>query len=299
MSVVNISTYGNLQNLLQNINVAQSSLATDQEQISSGQKSQTFDGLTGSIQQFSDMNTQVNELNNFQQSNGVYLSQLQTSNTSLSQLTQMATSLKSLIASQISGSSSTASFTQQVQADTASITSELNTTFQGSYLYGGTSTNTPPVIQPLPPSVQTGVPDASYYQGSTQNSTTRIAVDQVVPNNIRADNPAFQQIFAGVNQALAANGNTTQLTAAENLVSQGISGVIALNATVNANIVNVQQVNTQSQTQQTYFTSLTQNISSADVVSLSTKVTQDQTVLEAAFSTFARISSLTLANYLK
>jgi flagellar hook-associated protein 3 FlgL len=299
MSVTNISTFGALQSLLQNISVSQGNLITDQQQVSSGQKSQTFDGLTGSIQQFSDMNTQVSQLNNFQQSNSVVLSQLQTSNTALSQITQVATSLKSLIASQISGSNSTASFTQQVQSDVASISSGLNTTFQGSYIYGGTNTNTAPVIQPLPASVQVGVPDASYYQGSTQNSTTRIATDQTMPNNIRADNPAFQQIFAGVNQALAANGNATQLQAAENLINQGIGGVIALNATVNANIVNVQQVNSQSQTEQTYFTSLTQNISSADVVTLSTKVAQDQTVLEASFSVFARISSLTLANYLK
>jgi flagellin-like hook-associated protein FlgL len=43
---------------------------------------------------------------------------------------------------------------------------------------------------------------------------------------------------------------------------------------------------------------LISNIDSADVVSLSTQVAQDQSVLEATYATFARISSLSLVHYL-
>jgi len=299
MTVTNVSTFGSLQSLLQNMSQTQNDLNTDSEQVSSGLKSQTFDGLNGSIEQFVSLNAQVSRLQGYQQNNSVVQSQLQTTNTVLGQIVQVATDIKGLIASQTSGTSSTASFQQQIQANLSSLTGELNTTFQGSYLFGGTKTNTPPVITPLPAPDQIGVPDASYYQGSDQDSTVRIADNQTITNNIRADNPAFQQILAGVSQALSAGGSTADLQNAENLVSTGIQGVIALQASANANVVTIQNVDTQSQTLQTYFQGLSTSISQSDVVSLSAKVAQDQNVLEATYSTFARISSLTLANYLK
>ena len=171
-----------------------------------------------------------------------------------------------------------------------SFTSELNTTEGGQYVFGGNDTATPPVTTPLPSPLQIGTPDTTYYQGSDQNTTTRIADGQTVTNNIRADNPAFQQVIAGIQQALSAASSPS-----------GTISTAALQSaeTVNGNILNVQQVNTQNQTLQTYFTSITQGETQADVVSLSTKVAQDQTTLEATYSVFAKISQLTLANYLK
>jgi hypothetical protein len=109
----------------------------------------------------------------------------------------------------------------------------------------------------------------------------------------------MQQIIAGIQQALQPGAGTSDLQNAENLVNSGIQGVIALQASVNGNIVNVQQVDTQNQTLQTYFSGLSSNLTSSDTVSLSTQVTQDQTVLEATFEAFSRISSLSLANFLK
>ncbi len=279
----------------------QNDLNNLQGQVSSGQKSQTFDGLDGSIEQFTALSAEISRLKNYQQNNGIVLSQQQTSNIALGQIIKIATNIKSLIASQMSNTAGAASFEQQLRSNLSSITAQLNTTFQGNYIFGGTQTTTPPVADPPPPPVQVGVPDTSYYQGSTKNSTTRIADNQQITNNIRADDPIFQKLFAGITQALASGGNNAngQLQAAEDMVDSGLQGVIALQASVNANIVNIQQVVTQQQTQQTYFQALVQSISQSDLVSLSTQVVQDQTVLQASFATFARISSLSLATYLK
>jgi flagellar hook-associated protein 3 FlgL len=226
---------------------------------------------------------------------------MQSTNTILGQIQQIATSVQSLIASQQSGEASTASFQQQLKSSQSSLISELNSTYGANYIFSGTKTDVAPVKTPLPTPAEIGTPDTSYYQGSAQDTTTRISESQTIDNSVRADNPAFQQLFAGIAQALSATSSsgTGALQSAETLVQNGVQGVIALQATVNANIVNVQQVDTQSQSLQTYYQGITDSISQSDVVSLSTKVAQDQSVLEASFSTFARISSLTLANYLK
>ncbi len=301
MSITNVSTFGSLQTLLQNMNVVQTDLNNDSEEVSSGLKGQTFDAINGSVEQFTSLNAQVARLQDYQQNNSVVVSQLNTTNTVLGQIEQVATNVKGLIAAQTSGTTSVASFQQQIQANLSSIAGSLNTTFEGNYIFGGTKNDTPPVTTPVPATVQTGVPDASYYMGSSQDSTIRISDNQTIPNSIRADDPSFQQIIAGINEAMqaSASNNTAQLQDAENLVSTGIQGVIALQSTANANIVTVQNVDTQSQTLQTYYQGLTTSISQSDVVSLSTQVAQDQSVLEATYSTFARISSLSLVNYLK
>jgi flagellar hook-associated protein 3 FlgL len=313
MTITNVSTYSSLQTLLQNMGQVETDLNTAQEQVSSGEASQTYQGLSGNVQQYVSLNAQISQLTDFNSNNSVIVSQLQTSNTTLGQIIQIATNVQSLVASQLSGTSaSQSSFQQQLQDVQNSLTSELNTTFEGNYLYGGTDTNTPPVASPLPAAITIGTPDNSYYQGSAQDSTLRIGSDQTITNNVRADNPAFQQIFAGIAQALStiastgtvttgssSGSNSAALQSAENLIATGIQGVTALQATVNANIVTVQQAETQSQTVQTYFKGVTSGISQADVVALSAQIAQDQTVLEASFEAFSRISSLTLANYLK
>lgn len=300
MTVSNVSTYGSLQGLLQNVAQVQNSLNNDQIAVSSGHSAQTFDGLNGSVEQLTSLNAQLARLTNYTQNNGVVTSQLQSTNTALGQIQQIATGIVSLIAQQISGTSNTTtSFDQQLQNNLASITAQLNTTFEGNYLFSGTATKTAPVTLPLPNPVTIGTPDAGYYKGSAQNSTLRIADNQTIPNSIRADDSAFQQIIAGIQQALQPNAGADDLKNAENLVSQGLNGVIALQSTTNSNIVNLQQVTSQNQTLQTYYTGLSTNLTQSDVVALSTKIAQDQTILEASFQAYARISSLTLANYLK
>jgi flagellar hook-associated protein 3 FlgL len=300
MAINNVSTYGSLQSLLQNMSQAQNALNNDQIAISSNHVSQTFDGLTGSIEQLTSFNAQIARLTNYQQDNSVDLSEQQASNNALGQIQQIATNVVSLIAGQTGGIQNTgAAFQQQLQDELSSLTAQLNTTFGGNYIFSGTATGTAPVKSPVPDPITVGVPDNSYYQGSDQDSTTRIGDNQTITNSIRADNTAFQQIFAGIAQASQPGAGTADLQNAENLVNTGLQGVIALQATVNSNIVNLQQVDTQNQTLQNYYSGLTTTLTQSNVVSLSTQVAQDQSVLEASFETFSRISSLSLANFLK
>lgn len=299
MTISSISTYGSLQTFLQNINLTQNTLNSDQVQISSGRVSDTFDGLNGSVEQFISLTAQVTRMQNYHQGNSVITSQLQTANTSINQMLQTANSLKSLIVNQLSGTSNNASFTQQLTSSRDALVAQLNSNYQGNYIFGGTNTNTPPVSNPPTAPLEAGVPDAGYYQGSNQNTSVRIADGQSIDNSIRADNPAFQNILAAISLVSDGTASTENLKKAENLIDTGISGLIGLQSTANANLVRVQQVDTQSETVRVYYQSLSENMSKPDVVALTTKVAQDQSILQASFSTFARISSLSLANYLK
>ncbi len=304
MAVNNVSTFGSLQSLLQNMSTIQNSLNTQQQQLSSGQVSQTFDGISGSVEQLTSVNSQVTRLNGYSQGNTNIIAQMNVSNTVLGQVSQLATSVKSRIGTHKSGVSSNASFVQQLQSQMGTLSSLLNSTYNSNYLFGGSDISTAPVKTPVPAPTQIGTPDDNYYQGTNQDVTFRISDSQTITPNVRANDPAFQNLFAGIRQAIAAaSGGVTDasaaLTNAENLVDQGTQGVNALQASVNTNILTVQQVNSQNQQVLTYFKGIVSNISSADVVSISTQVAQDTSILQASFSAFARISQLTLSNYLK
>lgn len=299
MAVSNIGTYGAMQGFLKNINVTQNSINDAQIQISSGYVSQTFDGLGGNTEQFISLTAQVTRLENYHQGSSVINSRLQTANTSVSQMISLANSFKSLLVSQRSGTSNSAAFAQQVISSKDAIVGQMNTTYQGAYLFGGTNTNTPPVITPLPSPVEVGTPDTTYYQGSNQNTSFRIADGQLLENTIRADDPAFQNIIAAFHLVEGGTPSDAQMKNAQDLLDKGIQGLIGMQANVNANIVRVGQVDTQNETVRTYYTGLSQSMSKSDVVALSTRVAQDQTTLQASFSAFARISALSLSNYLK
>lgn len=302
MAISNVSTYGALQSLLQNMGTVQNSLNNSQEQVSSGYVSQTFDGISPDVQRLTSMNAQLTRISNYQTGNTTIIGQMQTASTVLGQATTIAGSIKSLIQSQISGTLNVSAFNQQIQSQLSSLAAALNTSYGGNYIFGGTNTSSPPVKTPVPANNVVGVPDDSYYQGGDLSPMVRISDSQTLTPGINANDLSFQKIIAGVNQALQASvsGNTAQtLKSAEDLVDSGLQGVISLQSTVNSNILTVQQYNTQSQSIQTYFKSVVSNITSSDVVSLSAKVAQDTSVLQASFATFARISQLSLVSYLK
>lgn len=302
MTVTTVSTFGSVQTLLQNMNNVQSALNGEEDALSSGNKSNTFDGISGSVEQLTSVNSQLADISGYTAGNTSIVSQMNVTSTVLGQINQLSTGIKSLIATQSSGVSADSTFTQELNSDMSSLVSLLNTTYGGNFLFGGTDLSTPPVKTQVPAAIAVGQLDTNYYQGSNQSATFSISASAQITPGVRADNAAFQNLFAGIRQALsAASGSTPDVSAlqsAENLVDQGIQGVTNLQANVNSNILIVQQQNTQDQSVQTYLQGIVTNISSTDVVQVSTQVAQDTSILQASFAAFARISGLSLATYL-
>lgn len=302
MAITNVSTFGSLQTLLQNMGSVQGALNTAQGQLSSGNKSQTFDGISSSVQQLTSTNAQLTDLASYQAGNSSIVSQMNVTSTILGQVNTLAANIKSLIATQTSGVANSTSFTQQLNTDMSSLVSLLNTTYGGNYLFGGTDLSIPPVKTTVPFPVTVGQLDSNYYQGTAQSPTFTISSNATITPGVRADDTAFQSLFAGIRQALnavsGANTSISGLQSAENLVDQGMQGVTNLQANVNTNILTVQQQNTQDQSVQTYLQNIVSTISSTDEVAVSTQVAQDTSILQASFAAFARISQLNLAQYL-
>jgi len=296
-----VGTYANFQSTLNDMSSVEGKLLKQQEQLSSGDAFQSFSDMGGQTQQYLSLTDTISQTNQYLANHQTVEANVNTTSSVLTNVISAANSLQSLIAQRMSGTESNG-FSSEITASWQSLVGQLNTNVSGQYLFSGSAINTPPINDSTFPTLQTpGVPDAGYYQGNSQDLTTRIDNTTLVTYNVRANDPAFQQLFAGLAMAQQGNANndTAALKQAETLVQQGIKGITALQASVGTVAGQLVTSDTNLNNQKLYYQGLQESIGNTDIVSVSTQVAVNQGVLQAAFEVFAKITSLQLSSYLK
>ncbi len=286
---------------LRDISFSQERLSQLQNQISSGFKSQDFVGLNGGVEQFAQINGQLDRAKQYQANNKLNISKLQTADTALSTLVDIADKIKNAIVGTNGGNIKTSNLAQVAGDLLTSLGVELNATFNGNYIFGGTNTTTPPVPSTGVGNTVLGVPDANYYAGSQQNATLRTDERSEITFPVRADDGAFQKIYAATKQAIVAaqNGDTQQLQQAQQLIQDGQRDLIAVRSRVGGAVVNIQATDERLKQLTTYWRELSDGISKTDIVAATTEVAGYQAILQATFQVYARLSQLRLSDFLR
>lgn len=301
MGIERISTYSTHQRLVTDSNRVQANLLELQKQLSSGQKADDYKGLTGLVEQFTGLESKIKKAQTYQQDNDLVITRLKTANTSVDQIIQIGDDLKNVIVQWRNPAlRPNLPINQQLESFKKSISGMLNQSMEGRYLFGGTRTDIPPVIEPVPDPVNVGTPDANYYQGSEEDLVLRAQDNLEIRYNIRADNPAFQKLYGAIALAEKAAGSNDDdmMKEAYDMAVDGIQDTISVQAEMNQNVVNLTQINDRHETLELYWRGVTEQVSKTDIVGVSTQVAIDQAVLTASYQAFARISSLRLSNFL-
>lgn len=302
MAIVSrVSTYSIFSSTLRDVNSTQSNLFELQKQISSGLKADTFAGLHGQVEQFTFLEAKVKKTQAYEENNAVNISRLQTANVSLDQIIQYADEIEDLITlARNPAHINDIAFQQQVSSKIEGIAAELNSSFEGKHLFGGTRTNVRPVVVPVTEPAIFGTFDDGYYQGSKEDITLRASDTVNIAANIRADHVGFQKIFAAAHMAMAgqASEGYAILERATDMIQEGMQDIIAVQADNNANILSLQDINSRHEKLRLYWQGVTEEVSKTDILSASTKVAVDQAVLQATFQSFARLNQLRLSDYL-
>ena len=301
MPIERISTRSVHQRTLVDFNRVQSHLLELQKQISSGIKTDDFKGLAGQVEQFTNLDGKIRKAVTYQESNEIVITRIQTANVAFDGMVETVNDIKNLLVQwRDPGLRPTLPFTQQMEAFKKTLTGQLNQTADGRFLFGGSRTDIPPVIDPLPAPVSVGTPDDSYYQGSKEDIIVRAQDNQEIRYNIRADNEAFQNVFAGMAMAAEAHAldDDERMITAFNMVNDGLQGIIALQAENNQNSVTIRQINDRHKSLQLYWQGVTEEVSKTDIVAASTEVAVDQAVLTATFQAFSSINRLRLSDFL-
>lgn len=302
MAVANrIGSFALIENTLRDVRSSQTQLAELQTQISSGYKSKDFEGINGSVEQFTLVTMQIDRAKQFNMNNQVSIAKLQTADGAMGKITEIADQMKNIILGANGATIRSSNIPQVMQDLIIAMANEMNATFNGSYLFGGVDTTNPPVPDPNASPTATGVPDANYYAGSTQNASLRADETTNYAFPVRADDVAFQKIYAAAKQAIEAarSGDTVTMGEAQQLIQSGQNDLIAARSRLATTTQSIQSIDSRLTTLKTYWTELADNVSKTDIVATSAQVSSYQAILQATYQIYARLSSLRLADYLK
>jgi flagellar hook-associated protein 3 FlgL len=299
-----ISTYNIHQSLLRDTTRTQVGLYDLQGQLSSGLKTQSFSGLGSDVEKFIELEARMGRSKTYIDTATVISDRLTAMDNVLGQVIDTATSIKNLIALRRNAAvGDDLAYQTQLEGQWKTLVTQMNSSSEGRYLFSGTRTDVPAVdADNFPTLQQDGVPDTGYYKGSADDVTVRLEDNFSITYNVRADEPAFQKIFAGLAMAQRfgnVSGENEGMKAAYDMLEEGVEEVISLRATVNANKVTVSDNKERLESLQLYWRGLKESISNTDIVSVSTEVAVNQGILQASFQAFARISSLKLSDFLR
>lgn len=302
MGIDRISNLSLFNSTLGDVSDVEKQLATLQQQISSGLKSQDFAGLNGQIEEYTQINAKISAATQYQNNNTVAAARLQTADNAMEQMQSIASDMQALIVQARNATASgSLNFQLQMENYMKSMASQLNTNFDGKFLFGGTDTTSPPVTDPLHIQSVVGTPDAGYYGGSTQDVTYHADVNITYTIPVRADDGAFQKLFAAAQQAIRGfnSGGDADLASALDLMQSGTQDLTAARADLNATSINVQSTNDRLKSMQLYWKSVNDEVANTDLVAASTQVSNYQAILQATFQVYSRLSQLRLSDYLK
>ena len=94
MTASRIGSLSLVTDVLRDVSSSQLKLADLQNQISSGYKSQDFAGLNGSVEQFTQVESQINRATQFNRNNQLNIAKLQTADVALGKITDIADKIK-------------------------------------------------------------------------------------------------------------------------------------------------------------------------------------------------------------
>lgn len=194
----------------------------------------------------------------------------------------------------LSNSQSAAEDVTQINSLRDQVLSSANTAYQGTFLFGGTVTNTQPYVEQSDGSVTyQGNSSAPQVQiGRATTLQTQIPGSQVFSGSVNVFD-SLQQLSSAIN-----SGDTSAIQAQVNNLQQYYNSISAVRAQVGSLTNSAQDTQTDITAYQTALTTDQSRVQSADMAQAATNLTQTQNALQAALEAGARISQVSLLDYI-
>lgn len=242
-------------------------------------------------------------------SNNTLALRSQTMELSVAKTFDVASELKTLLVNAVNGSNASdlpLSLTATNMMD--EVSRVLNVKLGDRYLFSGTATNTQPVDFndadfTAPPSTYPSNADTSYFQGDSTRLSARVADDFDVAWGATADEEGFEQLIRALHLTATATTSPTpdrnRLEEALSVVNQAIDNIPEIRSRIAASQKSIERANTSHTDINLYVDQTITEIKAVDIPMTMTRLANDQTLLEASYATIARLSQLTLANFLR
>lgn len=293
--------------MMSNVRALQERVAQTMIQASSGKVSQQYSGVAADSKRLVGLQATDASLKQYVANNTLIDQRLQSMETNTSQMMDIATQLKSLLVQATSqGNAQNMGLDSQAQALLDQVGSLLNVKVDGRYLFSGSATNTAPVdltALVAPPATYPSTADTTYYNGDNVTLSTKAGPNLDISYGVRADQGGYEELIRSLNlvktAVLSPNPDITRLNDALNVVNQAIQDIPNITAKIGAARAGLTNANAAHNEAQLYVEQNITGISDVDVTDAITRLSADQTNLQASYATLAQLTNVSLLNYLK
>ena len=291
----------------------QSRLNDKQAQISSNQKSQDYAGIAPDSMQLVSLEASERRMEQYLTDNTYVDLRLNGTLNSIDSLKHSINDVRGLLRSlMVDGHLATGIDKDNIcDVKTQEIEDFLNTTINGRYLFSGSKTNTRPVdtgtmsSAPQYDAAFNTKPESTfYYNGDDTIIKARIDEGVVMEYGVTAANSGFEKLIRSIRilRSTDISGADTNYMAkvehALNLINQSDAELQGLEMNIGTRIQQLDTTNKNIKISQNFARGIISDIESVDTFQAVAELTQDQTMLEASYSTMVRLSNLNLTKFL-
>jgi flagellar hook-associated protein 3 FlgL len=298
-----VATFAQTASLMNSTLTLQAKMAEAQAQQASGLVSNTYGGLSDGAGTLLRLNAQLSQLTADKANAATASSFVNEAYSSLGDISDLATKIQSQLASYMSANGSNPNDIQQFAGNMLSeLENMLNSTFGGRYLFSGTSTNIKPVDlsdASYDPASDPTTPDTAYYHGSTQDLAFISSGSQTNQMSVEANAPPFEAMFRALTLLQENPGSSDTLSNAYNLVGNAVLQIGTMRESVSSSASFLTNIQDESDTKIGLIQNFISAIKNSDIAQSTVQVTQDQTQLQALYSTLASLFKNSLVDYLR
>ena len=273
-----------------------------QAQASSGKKSQDYAGNASDANRLLVSEIQLGRILQYRENTTRAQQRLEAMDQAIGSMVDMATELRALMIQATSDNSGPdVPVAERARDMLDMVVNALNTKLDGRFLFSGSRTQTPTVVQPVPDPAIFGVPDASYYQGDGLELTVRADDDLTLTYGVTGDRLGFQQIIGALKAAIEGDeaGIPGLLESVIDLSKSAINELSSYRAEIGSTMKSLDAVNLRHQDFALFVENVISGIEDVDVTVAVTQLAQQQNLLEASFITLSRLAGLSLTNFLR
>ena len=284
-------------------------LDTTQAQVASGKVSTDYVGIGDKTAALEGARAAAARTDAYATNTQLAVTQTDLQDTQLTTLSSLAEQLKTAISTAVGNSDGTGLMTtaQDIFQQASSI---LNSTdANGNYIYGGGQGNTKPFTATSLSDLATGTV-SSFFQNGTQKTSVLVGDGQSVQIGVLASDigtqlmTALQSLQNADSPSGSLDGSLTSTQTADltnNILPSATTAYTDLNTATAANgetYARLQDDVTAQQSLSTLYKGFVSDIEDADMTQAATKLSLNQTALQAALEVSAKLGQLSLLNYL-
>lgn len=278
-----------------------------QLQISSGKTAQRYSGIANQSQKLVSLEAEHARTSRYVEGNQLVGQRLQKMESAVAAAGDLASDLRTLLVNATNASDAAdVPLEEESERMMNQLAGLLNEKADGRHLFAGSRIDAAPVdISALPADGNfTGTADADYYRGDGARASVRASDQLTLTYGVTADEPGFEKLVRALQMVRTADHSdqaalSARLEKALGLAEEAVGEIPDIRSRIGV-ARNALEVETVRHEESLLYTEQSiGDIENVDVTEAITRLSAEQTTLQASYAALARLQSLSLTDYLR